>query len=85
MAPRRRHDGAFKTQVVVEAMGSQRTVNEIAGSYGVHPSQVAKWKAEALKGLSALFTDHGSQTLASCVLPNHYHTLIEEHGHCLFE
>jgi putative transposase len=57
MTQRRRHDGAFKTRVVVEAMGGQRTVNEIAGSYGVHPSQVAKWKAEALKGLPEVLSD----------------------------
>ena len=71
MAQRRRHGGAFKTRVVVEAIGGHKTVNEIAGAYEIHPSQVGKWKAEALKRLPEVLsdgrqgkTDRGSETEA---------------------
>jgi transposase-like protein len=71
MAQRRRHGGAFKTRVVVEAIGGHKTVNEIAGAYEIHPSQVGKWKAEALKRLPEVLsdgrkgkTDQGSETEA---------------------
>ncbi len=71
MAQRRQHGGAFKTRVVVEAIAGHKTVNEIAGAYEIHPSQVAKWKAEALQRLPEVLsdgrkskTDQGSDTEA---------------------
>ena len=57
MAQRRRHGGAFKARVAVEAIAGHKTVNEIAGAYEVHPSQVGKWKAEALKRLPEVLSD----------------------------
>jgi len=57
MAQRRRHGGAFKARVAVEAIAGHKTVNEIAGAYQVHPSQVGKWKAEALKRLPEVLSD----------------------------
>ncbi len=38
-------------------MRGQRTANEIASSYGVHPVQVAQWKKQALAELPQLFAD----------------------------
>jgi putative transposase len=57
MAQRKHYGGAFKTRVVVEAMAGHKTVNEIAGAYEVHPSQVAKWKAEALARLPEVLAE----------------------------
>jgi transposase-like protein len=57
MAQRRRHGGAFKARVAVEAIAGHKTVNEIAGAYEVHPSQVAKWRAEALQRLPEVLSD----------------------------
>ena len=57
MAQRRQHGGAFKTRVAVEAIAGHKTVNEIASRYEVHPSQVAKWKAEALQRLPEVLAD----------------------------
>jgi hypothetical protein len=42
MAQRRQHGGAFTTRVVVEAIAGHKTVNEIAGAYEVHPSQLRR-------------------------------------------
>jgi transposase len=57
MAQRRQHGGAFKARVVVEAIAGHKTVNEIASAYEVHPSQVAKWKADALARLPEVLSD----------------------------
>jgi len=57
MAQRRHHGGAFKTRVAVEAIAGHKTVNEIASAYEIHPSQVAKWKAEALARLPEVLSD----------------------------
>jgi transposase-like protein len=46
---RKRYDGTLKAKVAVEAIKGQRTVNEIASAYGIHPHQVTQWKKQALE------------------------------------
>jgi putative transposase len=43
-------------KVALEAIKGQRTVNEIAGQYGVHPSQVPAWKRQALEQFPRVFS-----------------------------
>jgi transposase-like protein len=57
VAQRKYHGGAFKARVAVEALAGHKTVNEIASAYEIHPSQVAKWKAEALARLPEVLAD----------------------------
>ena len=57
MAQRKRYDGAFKARVAVEAIKGEKTLNEIAGLYGVHPTLIGKWKKDALEGLADLLSD----------------------------
>ena len=70
MGKRRRHSGAFKAKVALEAIRGERTVNELASLFQVHPSQIATWKKQALEGLPKLFGDgrarrqHGERSLA---------------------
>jgi len=54
---RKRYDGAIKAKVAVEAIRSQRTVNEIASAYGIHPHQVTQWKKQALEQLPEVFSN----------------------------
>lgn len=52
---RRQHSGAFKAKVALEAIRGERTVNEIAADYGVHPVQITQWKRVALDTLPDIF------------------------------
>jgi transposase-like protein len=52
---RRNHGVETKVRVVLEALKGQRTVNEIAGGYGVHPNQVGVWKKRAVEILTEGF------------------------------
>jgi transposase-like protein len=52
---RRKHGGAFKAKVAVEAIQGVKTVPEIARRHEVHPSQVNAWKKQALEGLPSVF------------------------------
>lgn len=54
--PRRRFGGAVKVRVALEALREQKTVAEIASAYQCHPTQVSKWKKEAVEGLPAVFS-----------------------------
>ena len=59
---RKRFTAEFKAKVALEALRSEKTVNELAGAYDVHPNQVSKWKREAQAGLVAIFsTQRGRQ------------------------
>jgi putative transposase len=56
MSIRKRHNNGFKAQVALEAIRNQRTIAEIASEYGVHPSQVNKWKKQVLAGVPTIFS-----------------------------
>jgi transposase-like protein len=57
MAQRKQHTGQFKARVAVEAIAGHKTVNQIASEYGIHPSQVNKWKKQALEQLPEALSD----------------------------
>ena len=42
-AKRRRHDTTFKARVALEALKGQKTIQQIATEYEVHPVQVSDW------------------------------------------
>ena len=52
---RRQHGAELKARVALEAIQERRTTNEIAGEYGVHPTQVSAWKRQAVENLSVFF------------------------------
>ena len=54
--PRRQHSGEFKARVAFEAFRGEKTLQELAAAYGVHPVQIAQWKKMALEELPKLFS-----------------------------
>jgi len=53
--PRKKHSGAFKAKVALEAVKGERTFNELDGHFEVHPTQVVQWKQRLVAGASDLF------------------------------
>ena len=49
VAQRKRYSAEFKARVALEALKGQKTVNELASTYGVHPTQIAHWKHQLHK------------------------------------
>ncbi len=52
---RKQHTAAFKAQVALAALKGDRTVNELASQYGVHPTLIHTWKKQLLQGAEAVF------------------------------
>lgn len=52
---RRKFTKKFKAKVAVEAVKGQRTVNELAAEFGVHPSQIGIWKKQLLEAVPEVF------------------------------
>ena len=53
---RRRFSGQLKAKVALEALRGDRTLQEIASKYQVHPNQVGAWKRQAIEGLGEVFS-----------------------------
>jgi transposase-like protein len=52
---RKRHSGGFKAKVALEAVRGARTLNELAGQFELHPTQVVQWKKRLVEGAAELF------------------------------
>jgi len=53
---RKTYSAELKAKIAIEAIKGQRTINEIASRYSVHPNQVTTWKKQALDSLPELFS-----------------------------
>ena len=60
---RKQHTAAFKAQVALAAVRGDKTVNELASQYGVHPTLIHAWKKQLLAGADQVF-GHGAKAVA---------------------
>ncbi len=58
---RMRHTAAFKAQVALAALKGDKTINESASNFGVHPTLIQGWKKHLLQGAESLFAS-GART-----------------------
>jgi transposase-like protein len=57
MKQRKSYTAEMKAKIAMEAIKGQRTVQEIAGHYGVHPNQVAQWKKLVVENVPKIFQE----------------------------
>ena len=57
---RRTFTPEIKSKIALEAMKGEKTINEIAQLYEVHPNQVSAWKGEMIANASSAF-DRGKR------------------------
>ncbi|GAB61564.1 transposase [Candidatus Jettenia caeni] len=53
---RKRYSGEFKAKVAIEAIKGEKAASEIAGEYGVHPTQIAQWKKQVMDEIPKIFS-----------------------------
>jgi transposase len=58
---RNQHSAGFKAKVALAAVKEVRTVGELAGQFGVHPSQIHQWKRRLLDQAESLFVGPGEK------------------------
>ena len=61
---RKSHSASFKAQVALAALKGDRTINELAAHYGVHPTNIHAWKKQLLAGAEAVFAS-GAKTVGA--------------------
>jgi putative transposase len=59
---RKSHSAAFKAQVALAALKGDKTVNEVAAQFGVHPTLIHDWKKKLLAGAEAVFVSGAKAT-----------------------
>ena len=57
MRTRRRFSSEFKAKVALEAIKGHEMVAELATRHGLHPTQIAAWKREAIEKLAQVFDE----------------------------
>ena len=61
---RKQYSADLKAKIAVEAVKGQRTIQEIASHYSIHPNQVTQWKKQLLDSASEVFSNgrsHGRE------------------------
>ncbi len=53
---RNNYSAEFKTKVALAALKGEKTINEIASHYEVHPNQVMAWKKQAVEVIPNAFS-----------------------------
>ncbi len=61
---RKQHSAAFKAQVALAALKGDRTANQLASQFGVHPTLIHSWKKQLLAGVDQIFSN-GSKSAAA--------------------
>ena len=55
----------FKAKVALEALRCDLTLNEITGKYGIHSTQINRWKQQALLSIKSSFTGKSEKSTQS--------------------
>jgi transposase-like protein len=45
-----------KAKIVIEVIKGERTLNEIAAEYGIHPNLLSRWKTEFISNAGRVFS-----------------------------
>jgi len=61
---RKHYDKEFKAKVALEAVRGEKTIQEIATAYAVHPNLVSLWKRQLLDSAGKLFEKEGKDKAA---------------------
>jgi putative transposase len=64
---RKIHSAGFKANVALTAHKAEGTVNQLAGQYFVHPTQIHAWKKQLLAGAEAIFANGAKVASADAV------------------
>jgi transposase len=60
---RRNHSPEFKFRTALEAAKEQKTINQLASEFNLHPNQISTWKKKLLEDGKIVFQSNGKHEL----------------------
>jgi len=57
MSVRKHYSPEFKSKIVLEIIKEEKSISEISSEYGIHTTQLRRWKKEAVERLPQLFSN----------------------------
>lgn len=57
MTQRKRHSPEVKTKAVLEVLKEEKSLSELSSTFGVHSTQLIRWKNLAIQALPQVFLD----------------------------
>lgn len=61
MPQRKTHTANTKAKAAIDAIREDKTTNELAGAYEVHPNQITRWKKKLIEAAPVIFSRKGDQ------------------------
>lgn len=61
---KKQYAAEFKAQVVKEILKEEKTVSQLSAEYGIHSSQLYKWRDQAVAGLPSRFNEQAEKNQA---------------------
>jgi transposase len=55
MKKRKNYSKEFKARVALDAIKGQKTLNELAAEYGLHPNQIGQWRKKLIDESAEVF------------------------------
>jgi putative transposase len=65
---RKQYQAGFKAQVALAALKEDRTVNELASKFDLHPTLIHGWKKQLVTGAERIFADGARAAAADAEL-----------------
>jgi transposase len=82
---RKQHSAAFKAQVALAAVKGDKTINELASQYGIHPTLIHGWKKHLLAGADQVFSNGSKAVTADADAEAEKAELFEQIGRLKME
>lgn len=61
---RKRYPASFKAKIILEILKEEKTIAQLASEHGIHPTQLHRWKTQAIENMPYSFSD-GAKNLKS--------------------
>jgi transposase len=80
-ATRKHYSPEEKARIVLELLKEEKSLSQLASEYGIHHSQITRWKKQALDSFPTIFASDNKTHDLKMAYERKIETLYQEIGH----